>query len=178
MKRLILCAGAGSVMLSAGGCALVAVGAVAAAAAVGTSVYMNGKLESNEQATLEESYEATLAAMEAMEFDIKKHDKDALEARVLSERASGETVTVRLFGEEDGTRIAIRVGALGDEQVSMRLLEEIRSRLPASSLAAGGKSNNEHAESRGESDLQDDAQSEEAMEEGEIASAEESDSEL
>ncbi len=167
-NRLLIAGTASAMTLASGGCALLAVGAIAAAAAVGTNAYINGKLESTEHATLAQTYDAALAAVEALEFDLKKHGKDALEARVLSERVNGDTVTIRLFSEGDGqTRIAIRVGALGDEDVSKRLLKEIQSRLPEQEVASGGDSNAENSAAFASDEASED----------EIAAADESDHE-
>lgn len=145
--RVAVCAGACAAAMSAGGCALLAVGAVAAAAGVGTYAYMNGKLESTETASLDETYGAALAAVESMEFDVKRSDKDALEGRIVSERVNGQSVTIRMFREDpELTRLTIRVGSIGDEDVSLRVLDEIKSRLPAREVAEGGESNGEMEE--------------------------------
>ena len=145
-NRVLVAGAATALTLASGGCALLAVGAVAAAAAVGTSALIDAKLESTENATLEETYAASLDAIAALEFDLKKHHKDAFEGRILSERASGQTVTIGLFQEPDEqTRVAIRVGAMGDEEISNLILEEIQSRLPEKEIASGGESNGENS---------------------------------
>ncbi len=110
-----------------GGCTLLAVGAAAALAAGGTYVYLNGELESSEEASLDATYGATLEAVEALEFELRSKKKDALSAVVVGERANGDKVTIRLDGvEEDMTKVRIRVGTIGDEEVSRRMLGAIR----------------------------------------------------
>ena len=102
---------------------------------------MNGRLEWTESASLEQSYQAALGAVDAMEFGLRRRGMNEMEARVLGERADGDAVIIRMFAAEDGqTQIALRVGAQGDEAASHQLFDEIQSRLAAQALASAEQS--------------------------------------
>ena len=96
---------------------------------------MNGRLEWTESASLDQSYEAALGAIDALDFDMRKRGVNEMEARVLGERADGDAVIIRMFAEDGQTRIALRVGAQGDEAASHQMFDEIQSRLSSASVA-------------------------------------------
>lgn len=122
-----LCVGASA--LNAGCLAIVA----GAAAAAGTYVYTEGRLESVEQAPVASVYEATLLAMADLEYRVVEKQKDALEARVVAEKADETEVKIALAHKTDkSTEVRIRVGITGDRKLSAIILEKIRGRLPAS----------------------------------------------
>ncbi|MBK7403850.1 MAG: DUF3568 family protein [Phycisphaerales bacterium] len=113
-----------------GGCAAALVAGAAAAGIAGTYVYMEGRLESEEQAPLDEVYEASIAAMEDMEFPIKERAKDALAAHITALRADKSEVNITMEQKPDETTsLHIRVGVVGDEEVSSTILSRIREHL-------------------------------------------------
>jgi hypothetical protein len=109
-----------------GGCLAVAAGAGLAAGA-GTVVYVRGELQSTEELDLDTAWDATLAAVEELQFDIQERRKDAVAGRAVVHMADGREVRIRLEDEGYGlTTIKIRVGIWGDEMVSERILAKIR----------------------------------------------------
>jgi PDZ domain-containing secreted protein len=99
----------------------------AGGAAAGTYVYLQGKLESSEQATLDKAHAAALAAVKELEFELKSDRKDAVEGRVVAEKADGDDITISLKREtEKTTKVTIRVGTFGNESLSTLILETMR----------------------------------------------------
>lgn len=114
----------------AGGCTALAIAGAAAAGVAGTYIYTEGRLESVEKAPLDRVYEATVRAMQDLEFELKEQSKDALQARVVALRADKSEVKVALEHKADETTdVRIRVGVIGDEAVSRTVLERIRRNL-------------------------------------------------
>jgi hypothetical protein len=115
-----------SMIVSAGGCVAVAVGAGAA----GTVAYLAGDLEAVESRSLADVYEATLKALEQLELSTTKEAKDALSAVVIARDAQDKKITIRLRAPAEGsTKISIRVGVFGDEAKSRLIYQKIRDNL-------------------------------------------------
>ncbi len=90
-----------------------------------------GELEAIEQATLDQTWDASLTAMERLGFVVSQRDRNDVEARILAHTQGGREVRVRL--SKDTTilsRIRIRVGTFGDEALSRLILERIETHLP------------------------------------------------
>lgn len=114
----------------AAGCAAAVVAGAAAAGVAGTYVYTRGRLESVEQAPLDRLYDATVRTMHDMEFTVTEQAKDALGARVVARRADRTDIRIDLERRtDDTTELGIRVGLLGNEQVSAEILSRIRENL-------------------------------------------------
>ncbi len=114
----------------------------------------NGRLDSTQSASLQQSYDATLSAFDALAFDLKKHGMNDMEARVLGERANGDAIIIRMFADEgDQTRIAIRIGTQGDAMASQQLLDAIHSQLNPEQLAMSEEPEQEALDGRSWSDL-------------------------
>ncbi len=113
----------------ASGCAVVAVGAAAGAGAAGYA-YVSGVLKSTESASLDRTWNATLAAMKEMDFPVTRQRKDALEAELIARNAGDKKISIRLRKvTEQATEVQIRVGTFGDETASRAILERIKKRL-------------------------------------------------
>jgi hypothetical protein len=111
------------------GCAVVAVGAAAGAGAAGYA-YVSGVLISTESASLDRTWNATLAAMKELEFPITSQRKDALQASLVARNAYDKKISIRLKKvAEQSTEVRIRVGTFGDETMSRAILEKIKKRL-------------------------------------------------
>lgn len=90
-----------------------------------------GELEAIEQATLDQSWDASLTAMERLGFVVSQRDRSDVEARILAHTQGGREVRIRI--SKDTTmlsRIRIRVGTFGDESLSRLILERIETHLP------------------------------------------------
>ena len=108
------------------GAALVAGGAVGA----GGMVYVKGKLQEQLNSPLAKVHEATLAALKDFELPVREDKKDLLVAKVRSQLANGDPIWIKLSSlSEESTEITIRVGILGNETRSRRLLGKIRGHL-------------------------------------------------
>ncbi len=109
------------------GCVAVAAGAAAGAGAV---AYVEGEL----QVTLPETYDrvvgATRSALKELEFTKISESKDALTGIFIYRTAADKKVTVTLnkIGDKS-TKVGIRVGLIGDQDLSHIILDKIKSHL-------------------------------------------------
>jgi alanine dehydrogenase len=112
-----------------GGCALLVVGAAAGAGAGGYA-YVNGELKSTESASLDKSFEATLAAMKDLNYPVINQSKDVLQAQVTARNSSDKKIVVSLKKvAAAATEFRIRVDTFGDEALSRKILTQIQSHL-------------------------------------------------
>jgi len=130
MKKQILTVCVAAVLLALGsGCAAVVLGGAAAAGAGGYA-YVKGESKYTEGASLDRTYNATLAAMKDLEFPVTSKSKDMIQASVTAKNASNKTITVHLKKLSDSaTEVGVRVGAFGDETLSHAIIQKIKSHL-------------------------------------------------
>jgi len=119
----------GANLLLTSGCFLFVVGAVAAGA-VGTVAYVDGKLE----VSLGYKYEAVVAAANQaivqLKFAKPEERKDALSDTLISHMANDDRVEIVVTNvSENLTKVDIRVGTLGDRQMSQTVLDKIKANL-------------------------------------------------
>ena len=111
------------------GCALFAVGAAAGAGAAGYA-YVKGELKSTEPASLDRTWDATLASMKDLQFTVISQAKDSLQARLEARDSADKKIEIKLKRVSDTTTdVRIRVGAFGDEALSHVILDKIRQHL-------------------------------------------------
>lgn len=121
-------------VLSAGlllqtGCAVLLIGG-GAAAGIGGYVFVKGELKSTENAPMGRTWTAAMAAMQELKFPVIGQNKDALTAKLIARTAQDKKVNVRLKAlGENSTEIKIRVGAFGDEALSLVILDNIKKKL-------------------------------------------------
>ena len=126
LNRLLIALLLFSTMISSSGCAVVLVGAGAAAGA-GTVAYVGGELKSSENVSLDRAWNASQAAMGSMGFAMTSKEKDDLSGKLIARGAEDEKVTVKLKKQTDEvTQIGIRIGIFGDKPLSRQILEEIK----------------------------------------------------
>ena len=124
MKRYVLL---GFLLLAAScscGCAALLVGGA------GGVVYYKGTLREDLDVPLDDVWEASMSTVEEMELDITGKAKDWLAGTIVALSAYGEEVKIvlkALPGEK--TRVAIRIGVLGDREASRILLDAINEQL-------------------------------------------------
>jgi hypothetical protein len=111
------------------GCRLLVVGAAGAAGA-GIVAYADGKLN----ATLGNSYDtvvaATRQAITQLEFAQPEERKDELSDTFVTHNGKGDRVEIDLNNAGDNvTKVSIRVNTFGDQQMSMAILDKIKSNL-------------------------------------------------
>ena len=92
----------------------------------GSIAYVAGELQAQEALSIDDSWSATIRALEALELNVKEQDKDALSAKAVAYGSDDKKVTVRLRRESaDTTGLKVRVGLWGDKGFSMTILEKI-----------------------------------------------------
>ncbi|HOP46909.1 MAG TPA: DUF3568 family protein [Desulfobacteraceae bacterium] len=108
------------------GCAAV----IAGGAGAGTVAYIKGELQTNLDASLEKSVEATKLAVDNLKFIKISEQVDSLTGEIIARTAQDKKITIKLnkFTEKT-TKISIRVGVFGDQSLSQSLLEEIKEEL-------------------------------------------------
>jgi hypothetical protein len=108
------------------GCLAVAVGAGAGAAVA----YVRGEL----RATVSGGYDATAAAADGAVQDLKfvkvSERRDALTDIIVARTAADKKVEIKVEHlTQEATTVKIRVGLIGDESLSIAILEKIKARL-------------------------------------------------
>lgn len=103
---------------------------VAAGAGAGTVAYVRGELETSLGDNYSKVVDATRTALKELEFARVSENKDALKAVFVSRTALDKKVevTVEKVGDKS-TKVKIRVGLFGDEQLSVSILDKIKSNL-------------------------------------------------
>jgi hypothetical protein len=109
------------------GCALFVVGAAAGAGA-GAYAYVNGELKETEGVSYDTACNATLAAMNDLQYAVVSKPKDAAAATITARTATDKKIVVTLTKQSaTSTEIRIRVGTFGDEPLSRQLLDKIKT---------------------------------------------------
>ncbi|HZY84211.1 MAG TPA: DUF3568 family protein [Gemmataceae bacterium] len=128
--------GLAALLLVNAGCLVVAAGAAVGGAAAAGYAYYNGCLYRDYPASLGDSLAAVRTALVELQFPILKEETDTGTAVVLTRTADGSKVRIhldvvpsRIPVEASATRVSVRVGALGDEAVSVRLLDQVSAHL-------------------------------------------------
>ena len=114
-----------SVLLSSG-CLLLAAGAAGA----GTVAYVRGELGASLGTELGAVVKATGRSIEQLKFARVAESADAFSARFTARTAQDKKIEIVLTKiGEDLTKVEIRVGVFGDEDVSMTILGKIKANL-------------------------------------------------
>jgi hypothetical protein len=83
-----------------------------------------------ESAPLQEVYQASEAALRDMDMEVQKREQRALDAVLSAEEADGTNIKVDLEKLNDNsTRVAIKVGTFGDDDIARMVLDKIRANL-------------------------------------------------
>jgi hypothetical protein len=118
-----------AVALGGTGCLLFAAGAAAGAGVAGYK-YAKGELKSTEPASLDRTWDATLAAAQDLSLPITSQSKDSAHAHLVCNTSNNKKVDVDLTKISDtSTEVSIRVGTFGDEAMSRTVMDAIRKRL-------------------------------------------------
>jgi hypothetical protein len=124
--RVASCVLLALVLVCQSGCVAVAVGGAAA----GTVAYVRGDLEATVDAGYERSLRATKAGIERMRFSLVSERSDAVSGRFVARTALDKKIDVLVTKDgEKATKVRIRVGVFGDEQISLALLDAIKAGL-------------------------------------------------
>ena len=109
------------------GCAaFVVCGAVGA----GSCIYLSGELESTEKASFNQAWNATQTMIHASGYTVTSIEKDLFYTKFEAKDSADRTITIKLITQsEDRVKIRVRVGALGDELLSRKIIADIRSQI-------------------------------------------------
>jgi hypothetical protein len=120
----------GIVLIVAAGCGALVAGAAAGAGAV---AYVRGELEVTEEAPIDKVVAAAKGAVDDLEFKLLSADADAYSAKIRAETARGTDIGISLERESDNvTKVRIRVGVFGDEDLSRLIHDKMKARLTTS----------------------------------------------
>jgi hypothetical protein len=114
-------------VLTSGGCALFLVGAGVVVGA-GTVAYEGGELKAAENVSMDKGWNASLHAMQDLEFKVTESQKDALAGKIVARRADTTRIIVQIRRQTDQvTEFRIRIGTFGDEALSHFIYEKIKN---------------------------------------------------
>lgn len=112
------------------GCLAAAAIGGGAVAGAGTIAYIKGELKSTEGHSIDETWAATVAAIDELQFIVINKVKDATAAELKAQTADNKTVNIELKRIADNlTEIKIRIGTFGDEALSRYILNKIQANL-------------------------------------------------
>jgi len=107
------------------GCAVVVVGGAAAGA--GAIVWYHGEMRSTDLVTFDRAYVAAQAGLKDLGYSIAEKTKGDAEAKITARAPGGKKVQVLLSKQSsNATNIGIRVGLVGDKELSRQILDKIR----------------------------------------------------
>ena len=113
--------------MTAPGCIALAIGA--AGGAVGIT-YAKGDLTDRLEAPVAEVYSAAIRALEDEGLPIYENELGASSAKLRSEYADDKKVRIDINAiSAASSKISIRVGAIGNQRRSIRLLDSIKAKL-------------------------------------------------
>ena len=108
------------------GCVVVAAGAAGA----GAVAYVRGELEVNLEHDLDAVFTASQNALRKLEFARINDHKSGVDAQLLARTALDKRVEITLTQvTKTLTKVQIRVGVLGDQGLSLTILEKIKAEL-------------------------------------------------
>ncbi len=129
LKRTLAALACALILASTSGCLLVAVGAAGAAGA-GTVAYIRGELDASLTGDVATLSAATTKALEELRFAKINENKSAVDAVIRARTGQDKKIDIMLNRTADNlTRVRIRVGTFGDEELSRLLFDKIKSKL-------------------------------------------------
>jgi hypothetical protein len=132
-SKLLMTVLMASLLALTSGCFLFVVGAAAGAGAAGYA-WVDGEVKTTEGFSMNQTWDASLAAMKDLEFTVTDKSKDALSGFLAAQSADNKTIKINLkYISKTSTEIRIRVGTFGDENLSRIILNKINSHLTSGS---------------------------------------------
>ncbi len=120
-------AGAIGTLTLTSGCLAVAAGAAGAGAAV---AYVRGELKATVEANFNRTVTAANAAVADLQFAKISEKRDALAAVIVARTALDKKIEITVEnGGQTVSTVKIRVGLVGDESLSLTILDKIKARL-------------------------------------------------
>lgn len=106
------------------------VAVLAGAAGAGTVAWVEGRLDSTLNASLDDAERASGLAIKQLQFAMISEKKDALTADLKARTAEDKKIDIKVIRVTDKTsKIQIRVGLMGDEGQSLVILDKIKQNL-------------------------------------------------
>jgi len=103
---------------------------VAGAAGAGAITYVQGELKTTQAASLDHAFTAAKKAVDELGYVTINSSRDSTKGEVVARTPGDTKVAISLARVEDNiTNIGIRVGFLGDEDMSRIVLDRIKRRL-------------------------------------------------
>jgi hypothetical protein len=124
--------------LGSAGCLVVAAGAAAGGAAAATYAYVRGQMYREYPVPLDEAHAAVRTALNELQLTFASEDKGTKSNQSYVEGRTGDGKVIRINlvtrshpipAEGVITRVSVRVGALGDDAVTKRLLDQVSRHL-------------------------------------------------
>lgn len=113
----------------AGGCTALWL-AGGAAAGAGTAAYVHGDLDKILQADYSEVWDASQDALEELNIKITEKEEKTNQGVIKGRMADDKSVSIRITPQTKGnTKLSIRVGVVGNEEESRKILDAIEARL-------------------------------------------------
>lgn len=111
------------------GCAAVLiVGGITAGAS--TAAYIKGDLEVTLKEDINSVYQACLIALDELEINVIKQQKDQLSARIIGRDAMDKKITLKMNStNEQLTKLSVRVGIFGNKEKSQIIYQKIKENL-------------------------------------------------
>jgi len=124
-RALLAATALGAVVALNSGCV-----AVVAAAGAGAGVaWVRGAVETNLEGDVEKVYRASLKAIADLQLAKVSEQASAIDAKIVARTALDKRVEIKLEKAGNGTKISIRVGLVGDQSLSLSILDRIKSHL-------------------------------------------------
>src|SRR3954471_9857379 len=104
--------------------------AAAAGAAGGTVAYMKGDVEAVVEGNVQQTFDATKAAMDELKMPLLATWANAMEGHVEARLGADNKATVNINGQSEKlSKVSIRIGTFGDQGLSQAILEKIKANL-------------------------------------------------
>ncbi|MGD8880712.1 MAG: DUF3568 family protein [Desulfobacterales bacterium] len=108
----------------------VVLGTAAAAAGAGTYYYIKGDLKRNYEAPIDETWQASVQAIEELKLTTESSEHDAFTGVIKGKMADGKSFTINVKRLGDNlTEVGVRIGTFGDRVRSETIHDKIHSRL-------------------------------------------------
>jgi len=132
------------IMVTQSGCLV----AAAAGAAGGTVAYMKGDVEAVVEGNVEQTFNATKAAMDELKMPLLATWSSAMEGHVEARVGTDNKATVNINGQSEKlSKVSIRVGTFGDQGLSQAILEKIKANLSKATTKTAMAGEQDRAES-------------------------------
>ena len=131
------------IMMTQSGCLV----AAAAGAAGGTVAYMKGDVEAVVEGNVQQTFDATKAAMDELKMPLLATWASAMEGHVEARVGTDNKATVNINGQSEKlSKVSIRVGTFGDSGLSQALLEKIKANLSKATTKPAGVAEKDRAD--------------------------------